>query len=70
VPRLRGVLQGKPDMQLDEIQKAILESVENFARGARQADDLTLLLVRYRAVGMTVIDTDVSASKGSAAASG
>jgi sigma-B regulation protein RsbU (phosphoserine phosphatase) len=69
VPRLRGVLQGKPDMQLDEIQKAILESVENFARGARQADDLTLLLVRYRAVGMTVIDTDVSASKGSAAAS-
>jgi len=25
-----------------------LESVENFARGARQADDLTLLLVRYR----------------------
>jgi serine phosphatase RsbU (regulator of sigma subunit) len=70
VPRLRGVLQGKPDMQLDEIQKAVLESVENFARGARQADDLTLLLVRYRAVGMTVIDTDVSASKGSAAASG
>jgi sigma-B regulation protein RsbU (phosphoserine phosphatase) len=69
VPRLRGVLQGKPDMQLDEIQKAILESVENFARGARQADDLTLLLVRYRAVGMTVTDTDVSASKGSAAAS-
>jgi phosphoserine phosphatase RsbU/P len=69
VPRLRGVLQGKPDMELDEIQKAILESVENFARGARQADDLTLLLVRYRAVGMTVTDTDVSASKGSAAAS-
>ena len=70
VPRLRGVLQGKPDMQLDEIQKAVLESVENFARGARQADDLTLLLVRYRAVGMTVTDTDVSASKGSAAAGG
>jgi phosphoserine phosphatase RsbU/P len=70
VPRLRGVLQGKPDMQLDEIQKAILESVENFARGARQADDLTLLLVRYRAVGMTVTDTDVSANKGSAAARG
>jgi phosphoserine phosphatase RsbU/P len=70
VPRLRGVLQGKPDMQLDEIQKAVLESVENFARGARQADDLTLLLVRYRAVGMTVTETDVSASQGSAAASG
>jgi phosphoserine phosphatase RsbU/P len=70
VPRLRGVLQGKPDMQLDEIQKAVLESVENFARGARQADDLTLLLVRYRAVGMTVTETDVSAGKGSAAVGG
>jgi phosphoserine phosphatase RsbU/P len=70
VPRLRGVLQGKPDMQLDEIQKAVLESVENFARGARQADDLTLLLVRYRAVGMTVSETDMSASRGSAAAGG
>jgi phosphoserine phosphatase RsbU/P len=68
VPRLRAVLQGKPEMQLDDIQKAVLESVENFARGARQADDLTLLLVRYRAVGMAVTDTDVSATKGSAAA--
>jgi hypothetical protein len=27
----------------------VLEAVENFARGASQADDLTLLLVRYRA---------------------
>jgi len=34
---------------LDEIQKTVLESVENFARGARQADDLTILVVRYRA---------------------
>jgi hypothetical protein len=30
------------------LQKLLLESVENFARGASQADDLTLLLVRYR----------------------
>jgi sigma-B regulation protein RsbU (phosphoserine phosphatase) len=49
VPRLREVLEGKTSMDLEEIQKTVLESVENFARGARQADDLTLLLVRYRA---------------------
>jgi sigma-B regulation protein RsbU (phosphoserine phosphatase) len=50
VARLRAVLQGKNEMPLDDLQKTVLESVENFARGARQADDLTLLLVRYRGV--------------------
>ena len=39
VPRLREVLVGKTNTDLDEIQKTVLESVENFARGARQADD-------------------------------
>jgi sigma-B regulation protein RsbU (phosphoserine phosphatase) len=48
VPKLREVLEGRTSADLDEIQKTVLESVENFARGARQADDLTLLLVRYR----------------------
>ena len=48
VPRLREVLEGNISTRLEEIQKTVLESVENFARGARQADDLTLLLVRYR----------------------
>jgi phosphoserine phosphatase RsbU/P len=67
VARLRAVLQGKAELPLDEIQKAVLESVENFARGARQADDLTLLLVRYRAVGTMVSDTDLSAAKGAVA---
>ena len=37
--------------------RIVLESVENFARGASQADDLTLLLVRYRATAATG-DTD------------
>ncbi|HKM81364.1 MAG TPA: SpoIIE family protein phosphatase [Candidatus Acidoferrum sp.] len=69
VPRLVGVLQGKTDLPLDEIQKMVLESVENFARGARQADDLTMLVVRYRAAGATVTNTDVSAAN-SVAASG
>ena len=69
VPRLVGVLQGKTDLPLDEIQKTVLESVENFARGARQADDLTMLVVRYRAAGAAVTDADVPAAN-SVAASG
>jgi len=67
VGRLRAVLQGKTQLPLDEIQKTVLESVENFARGARQADDLTILVVRYRAVAAGVTDTDVAANKGAAA---
>src|ERR1700756_1706697 len=57
VPRLRDVLTGHMQTPLDELQRIVLESVENFARGASQADDLTLLLVRYRATGATG-DTD------------
>ena len=63
VPRLREVLTGQSNCALDKLQKSILESVENFAKGAHQADDLTLLIVRYRstpAVAMT--DTDISSS--------
>jgi len=67
MPRLIGVLQGKTELPLDEIQKTVLESVENFARGARQADDLTMLIVRYRAAGASVTDTDVPAASGAAA---
>ena len=48
VPRLIEALRGKAGIPLDELQKVVLESVENFARGASQADDLTLLVVRYR----------------------
>src|SRR6267378_465284 len=51
VPRLKQFLVGHNETPLDELQKLLLEAVENFARGASQADDLTLLLVRYRAVG-------------------
>jgi sigma-B regulation protein RsbU (phosphoserine phosphatase) len=65
--RLRAVLLGKNEMPLDEIQKMVLESVENFARGARQADDVTMLLVRFRAAGTMVADTDVSGSMNAAA---
>ena len=67
VARLRGVLQGKQELPLDEIQKTVLESVENFARGARQADDLTVLLVRFRAVAATITETDTTGTRTAAA---
>jgi sigma-B regulation protein RsbU (phosphoserine phosphatase) len=67
VARLREVLQGKTALPLDEIQKTVLESVENFARGARQADDLTILVVRYRAVAAGVTEAGVATGKSAAA---
>src|SRR5208282_2700948 len=44
VPRLREVLTGQTECPLDQLQKCVLEAVENFARGASQADDLTMLI--------------------------
>jgi sigma-B regulation protein RsbU (phosphoserine phosphatase) len=61
VPRLRKVLSGQPECPIDQLQKCVLEAVENFARGASQADDLTLLIVRYRAAGArATTDTDAA----------
>jgi sigma-B regulation protein RsbU (phosphoserine phosphatase) len=68
VGRLREVLSGHMDTPLDQLQRCVLESVENFARGAHQADDVTLLLVRYRAaVARALPDTDVPSNTSSAA---
>jgi sigma-B regulation protein RsbU (phosphoserine phosphatase) len=67
VPRLKQFLIGHNETPLDELQKLLLESVENFARGASQADDLTLLLVRYRAAG-AVTETDLPRTITSASA--
>jgi serine phosphatase RsbU (regulator of sigma subunit) len=49
VPRLREALAGCRDSPLDHLQKIVFDSVTKFSRGASQADDITLLLVRYRA---------------------
>jgi serine phosphatase RsbU (regulator of sigma subunit) len=49
LPRLRDSLRGRHDVPLQDLQKSVLESVQNFGRGASQADDITLLLLRYRA---------------------
>jgi serine phosphatase RsbU (regulator of sigma subunit) len=63
IPRLKKVLTGQMECPLEQLQKCVLESVENFARGAHQADDLTLLIVRYRATAASATtDTDVSMS--------
>jgi phosphoserine phosphatase RsbU/P len=67
VPRLKQFLIGRNETPLDELQKLLLEAVENFARGASQADDLTLLLVRYRAVG-TVAEPELPRTITSASA--
>jgi phosphoserine phosphatase RsbU/P len=67
VPRLKDVLTGHMQTPLEELQQIVLQSVENFAHGASQADDLTLLLVRYRATATTT-DTDPPIQAASAAA--
>jgi phosphoserine phosphatase RsbU/P len=60
VPRLKECLTGHHQTALDELEKTVLESVENFCRGASQADDLTLLLVRFRAAAASAT-TDANA---------
>ena len=70
VPRLKQVLTGLTECPLEQIQKSVLEAVENFTRGAHQADDLTLLIVRYRATAAaatTDTDAPLSASSSSSA---
>jgi phosphoserine phosphatase RsbU/P len=63
MPRLKQLLMGQPECPLEQLQKCVLEAVEDFTRGARQADDLTLLIVRYRAAAASVTtDTDVPSS--------
>jgi len=49
VAGLRQALAGKDGVALDVLQTSVLESVRGFTRGAHQSDDLTLLVVRYRA---------------------
>jgi phosphoserine phosphatase RsbU/P len=58
VPRLKTVLSGQMNCPLEDIQSLVLQAVENFTRGASQADDVTLLLVRYRNA-LATGDTDL-----------
>jgi serine phosphatase RsbU (regulator of sigma subunit)/pSer/pThr/pTyr-binding forkhead associated (FHA) protein len=47
--RLRDLLARQEDASLEQLQKAVLQSIASFTSGASQSDDITLLLVRYRA---------------------
>lgn len=45
---LQEIFVQHQDVSLIALQEGILDSIESFADGARQSDDITLLLVRYR----------------------
>jgi len=47
ITRLKEVLGRHTGSTVEEIQAGILKAVQEFTRGAGQADDLTLLVVRY-----------------------
>lgn len=55
--RLKESVQSHRADTLPDIQEGVLDSVRQFARGARQADDVTLMLVRYTAAGKAATDT-------------
>jgi serine phosphatase RsbU (regulator of sigma subunit) len=66
--RLAEVLNDKSDVPLEHLQKCILEAVENFVRGARQADDVTMLLVRYQVAQKDALsDTDAPSTSSAVA---
>ncbi|MGB8260464.1 MAG: SpoIIE family protein phosphatase, partial [Terracidiphilus sp.] len=46
--RLRQVLAGHEGASLESLEQLVLDAVGRFASGAPQADDMTLLVVRYR----------------------
>jgi serine phosphatase RsbU (regulator of sigma subunit) len=49
VEGLSRVLGGQQGVRVEELQRAVLDAVSTFTKGAHQSDDLTLLVVRYRA---------------------
>ena len=48
VDRLCDVVRAGADSSVQELQTSILEAVQKFSEGAEQADDMTLLLLRYK----------------------
>ncbi len=48
--RLREVVAAHAHARVEEMQAGILAAVEKFTRGAPQADDITLLILRYQGV--------------------
>jgi serine phosphatase RsbU (regulator of sigma subunit) len=52
--RLREILVGWQEESLETVKRLVLETINTFARGAAQSDDMTLLVVRYRASAQNV----------------
>lgn len=48
--RLRQVLGDRANESLESLRSAVFDSVNAFSRGAAQSDDMTLLVVQYRAL--------------------
>ena len=46
--RLRKMVEARTEGSVEELQNAVLGGVNDFARGAQQADDITLLVLRYQ----------------------
>jgi serine phosphatase RsbU (regulator of sigma subunit) len=63
---LLEALQNQKDPPLDQLQKTILDAVETFTRGASQADDITVLLVRYRAASQAATPQMAASAQGQA----
>ena len=55
--RLREALHGQGEAPLEQLQKTVLASIANFTSGANQADDITLLILRYRSAAQAVSTT-------------
>jgi phosphoserine phosphatase RsbU/P len=49
--RLRDVVERCARGSIESLQKTVLDAVTEFTRGAAQADDITLLIVKYRKPG-------------------
>jgi serine phosphatase RsbU (regulator of sigma subunit) len=47
--RLREILTGHQETPLDDLKKIITDAVDTFSRGAAQQDDITVLVMRFRA---------------------
>ena len=59
--RLRETLAGWQDESLSSLQKMVLDSISSFSSGAAQSDDITLLVVRYRASAKNAPPASLSA---------
>jgi serine phosphatase RsbU (regulator of sigma subunit)/pSer/pThr/pTyr-binding forkhead associated (FHA) protein len=49
--RLIGIVEQNAAASVEDLQNAVLDAVNDFARGAQQADDITLLVLRYQGAG-------------------